>query len=48
MCIRDREHVKHAKEIKEYLLEESEQARLKRRTLNMQNIGAESVEAEEL
>ena len=42
------EHVKHAKEIKEYLLEESEQARLKRRTLNMQNIGAESVEAEEL
>ena len=26
------EHVKHAKEIKEYLLEESEQARLKRRT----------------
>ena len=37
-----------AKEIKEYLLEESEQARLKRRTLNMQNIGAESVEAEEL
>lgn len=42
------EHVKHAKEIKEYLLEESEQARLKRRTLNMQNIGAESVEAEDL
>ena len=41
-------HIKHAKEIKEYLLEESEQARLKRRTLNMQNIGAESVEAEEL
>ena len=40
--------LEHAKEIKEYLLEESEQARLKRRTLNMQNIGAESVEAEEL
>lgn len=41
-------HVKHAREIKEYLLDESEQARLKRRTLNMQNIGAESAEPEEL
>lgn len=41
-------HVKHAREIKEYLLDESEQARLKRRTLNMQNIGAENAESEEL
>mgnify|MGYP004462189719 FL=1 len=41
-------HVKHAREIKEYLLDESEQARLKRRTLNMQNIGAENAEPEEL
>lgn len=41
-------HVKHARKIKEYLLDESEQARLKRRTLNMQNIGAENAEPEEL
>ena len=33
-------HIKHAKEIKTYLLKESEKARLKRRTLNTMNIGA--------
>lgn len=33
-------HIKHAKEIKSYLLKASEAARIKRRTLNMQDIGA--------
>lgn len=33
-------HVKHAKEIKNYLLKASEEARLKRRTLNTLDIGA--------
>lgn len=31
-------HIKHAKEIKDYILKQSEQERLKRRTLNMQNL----------
>lgn len=35
-------HIKHAKEIKSYLLEASEQARIKRRTLHTQDIGAET------
>ena len=33
-------HIKHAKEIKSYLLKQSEAARLKRRTLNTVDIGA--------
>lgn len=33
-------HVKHSKEIKSYLLKQSEAARLKRRTLNTVDIGA--------
>ena len=33
-------HIKHAKEIKNYLLKASEAARIKRRTLNMLDIGA--------
>lgn len=36
------EHIKHAKEIKNYLLEASEQARQKRRTLNTQDISAQT------
>ena len=36
-------HVKHSKEIKNYLLEASEAARMKRRTLNTLNIGAEAL-----
>ena len=36
------QHVKHAKEIKNYLLKASEEARMKRRTLNTLNIGAEA------
>lgn len=41
------EHIKHAKEIKNYLLKASEAARIKRRTLNMQDIGA-NMDADEL
>ncbi len=33
-------HIKKSKEIKDYILEASEQARLKRRTVNMLDIGA--------
>ena len=33
-------HVKHAKEIKNYILKASEEARIKRRTLNTMDIGA--------
>ena len=35
------EHIKHAKEIKDYILKVSEEARRKRRTLNTLNIGSE-------
>ena len=34
------QHVKHSKEIKEFILLESEAARLKRRTVNMLDIGS--------
>lgn len=37
-------HIKHARDIKNYLLKTSEEARLKRRTLNTLNIGAEEID----
>lgn len=40
-------HVKNAKEIKNYILEASEQARMRRRTMNMLNIGAEGADGTE-
>lgn len=39
-------HIKHAKEIKGYLLKASEEARLKRRTLHTQDIGVDIDEDE--
>ncbi len=41
-------HIKRAKEIKNYLLEASEKARMKRRTLNTLNIGADAEEPDNL
>lgn len=37
-------HVKHSKEIKQFILEQSEEARLKRRTVNMLDIGSGNME----
>lgn len=34
------QHIKHSKEVKEYILKQSEEARLKRRTVNMLDIGS--------
>ena len=39
------EHIRNAKEIKAYLLKTSEEARLKRRTLNTMNIDAHNCDA---
>lgn len=40
------EHIKHAKEIKDYILHTSEEARRKRRTLNTLNIDADDIDAD--
>lgn len=37
-------HVKNSKAIKDFILEASEEARMKRRTMNMLNIGADDLE----
>lgn len=34
------QHIKHSKEVKEFILKQSEEARLKRRTVNMLDIGS--------
>lgn len=41
-------HVKNSKAIKEFILEASEEARMKRRTMNMLNIGADDLEDPDL
>ena len=38
------EHIRNSKQIKEFILKESEEARLKRRTVNMLDIGSGEVE----
>ena len=40
-------HIRNAKAVKNYILEVSEQARRRRRTMNMLNIGAEGMEEED-
>lgn len=40
-------HIRNAKQIKDFILEASEQARLKRRTINMVDIGTGDVEEAE-
>ncbi len=41
-------HIKHAKEIKNYLLKASEEARLRRRTLHTQDIGVSADDLDDL
>lgn len=41
-------HIKNAKAVKDFILEASEQARMKRRTLNTLDIGAGSEDIDEL
>ena len=37
------QHIKHSKEVKEFILDQSEKARLKRRTVNMVDIGTDGL-----
>ena len=41
-------HIKHAKEIKSYLLKQSEVARIKRRTLNTVDLGAHNIDLDDI
>lgn len=41
-------HIKHAKEIKNYILKASEAARIKRRTLNTLDIGAAGIDIDDI
>lgn len=41
-------HIKHSKEIKNYILEASEAARMRRRTLNTLNIGVEQPDTDDM
>lgn len=38
------QHIKHARAVKEFILRESEEARLKRRTVNMLDIGSDALD----
>lgn len=38
------QHIKHSREVKDFILRQSEEARLKRRTVNMLNIGSGDLE----
>lgn len=40
-------HIKNSRDIKSFLLKASEAARIKRRTLNVQDIGAENLDSED-
>ncbi len=42
------EHIKHAKEIKDFILKESEEARRKRRTLNTLDIGSGAIDLDDI
>lgn len=37
------QHIKHSKDVKEFILRQSEEARLKRRTVNMLDIGSGNI-----
>ena len=38
------QHIRHSREVKDFILKQSEEARLKRRTVNMLDIGSDGVD----